>query len=170
VAKRIVFTGGSGKAGKHVVPWLKAKGYDILNLDLKPLDCPGVNTLITDVTHTTAARLAVAAPADADAARRSGALVAFSSAVREDADALKTFLFENLYRHYKVMRMTNKARRIVRELYSAFVHEPRLLPPDYRHDDDLRQARAIADYIAGMTDRYAIREHHRLFRMGDQFD
>lgn len=52
MAKRIVFTGGSGKAGKHVVPWLKAKGYDILNLDLKPLDCPGVNTLITDVTDS----------------------------------------------------------------------------------------------------------------------
>ncbi len=50
--KRIVFTGGSGKAGKHAVPWLKAKGYDILNLDLKPLDCPGVNTLITDVTDS----------------------------------------------------------------------------------------------------------------------
>jgi nucleoside-diphosphate-sugar epimerase len=52
MGKRIVFTGGSGKAGKHVVPWLKAKGYDILNLDLKPLDCPGVNTLITDVTDS----------------------------------------------------------------------------------------------------------------------
>jgi nucleoside-diphosphate-sugar epimerase len=50
MAKRIVFTGGSGKAGKHVVPWLKAKGYDVFNLDLKPLDCAGVNTLITDVT------------------------------------------------------------------------------------------------------------------------
>ena len=52
MAKRIVFTGGSGKAGKHVVPWLKARGYDILNLDLKPLDCEGVNTLITDVTDS----------------------------------------------------------------------------------------------------------------------
>ena len=52
MAKRIVFTGGSGKAGKHAVPWLQAKGYDILNLDLKPLDCPGVNTLITDVTDS----------------------------------------------------------------------------------------------------------------------
>lgn len=52
MAKRIVFTGGSGKAGKHVVPWLKAQGHDILNLDLKPLDCPGVNTLITDVTDS----------------------------------------------------------------------------------------------------------------------
>ena len=52
MTKRIVFTGGSGKAGRHVVPWLKAKGHDILNLDLKPLDCPGVNTLITDVTDS----------------------------------------------------------------------------------------------------------------------
>ena len=52
MAKRIVFTGGSGKAGKHVVPWLMAKGHDILNLDLKPLDCPGVNTLYTDVTDS----------------------------------------------------------------------------------------------------------------------
>ena len=49
---RIVFTGGSGKAGRHVVPWLKAKGHEIFNLDLKPLDCPGVNTLITDVTDS----------------------------------------------------------------------------------------------------------------------
>ena len=50
--KRIVFTGGSGKAGRHVVPWLKAKGHDILNVDLKPLDCPGVNTLIADVSDS----------------------------------------------------------------------------------------------------------------------
>ena len=52
MATRIVFTGGSGKAGKHVVPWLKAKGYDILNVDLKPLDCPGVNTLLADITDS----------------------------------------------------------------------------------------------------------------------
>jgi dGTPase len=129
-----------------------------------------INTLITDVTQTTQANLFAAAPADADAARRCGPLVAFSPALRAEADALKKFLFENLYRHYKVMRMTNKARRIVRELFDAFVHEPRLLPPDYRHENAVTQARAIADYIAGMTDRYAIREHHRLFRMGNQFD
>lgn len=129
-----------------------------------------INTLITDVTQTTQANLIHAAPADAEAARRCKPLVAFSPALRAEADTLKKFLFENLYRHYKVMRMTNKARRIVRELFDAFVHEPRLLPPDYRHDDASAQARAISDYIAGMTDRYAIREHHRLFRMGNQFD
>lgn len=129
-----------------------------------------INTLITDVTLTTQANLIVAAPTDADAARRCGPLVAFSSALRAEADTLKKFLLENLYRHFKVMRMTNKARRIVRELFDAFIHEPRLLPPDYRHEEVRAQARAIADYIAGMTDRYAIREHHRLFRMGNQFD
>lgn len=52
MGKRIVFTGGSGKAGRHVVPWLKAKGHTILNVDLKPLDCPGVNTLIADLTDS----------------------------------------------------------------------------------------------------------------------
>lgn len=52
MTKRIVFTGGSGKAGRHVVPWLKEKGYEILNLDLKPLDCAGVNTLFADVTDS----------------------------------------------------------------------------------------------------------------------
>jgi len=129
-----------------------------------------INTLITYVTQTTQANLFAAAPADADAARRCGPLVAFSPGIRAEADTLKKFLFENLYRHYKVMRMTTKARRIVRELFEAFVHEPRLLPPDYRHNEAATQARAIADYIAGMTDRYAIREHHRLFRMGNQFD
>jgi dGTPase len=129
-----------------------------------------INTLITDVTQTTQANLVAAAPADADAARLCGPLVAFSPSLRAEADTLKKFLYENLYRHYKVMRMTTKARRIVRELFEAFVHETRLLPPDYRHDESVTQARAIADYIAGMTDRFAIREHHRLFRMGNQFD
>jgi dGTPase len=61
--------------------------------------------------------------------------------------------------------MTSKARRIVRELFVAFMDDPRLLAQDHRRDDEVAQARAIADYIAGMTDRYAIREHQQLFRM-----
>lgn len=127
-----------------------------------------INTLIVDVTQTTSARLLQANPLDADAAKHCGPLVAFSDGVRHEADVLKKFLFDNLYRHYKVVRMTTKARRIVRELFTAFFDDPRLLPPDYRHDDDIRQARAISDYIAGMTDRFAIREHHRLFKMSDE--
>lgn len=125
-----------------------------------------INTLIVDVTETSSARLAQIRPADANAARQSGALIAFSDPLRQEADALKKFLMDHLYRHYKVMRMTAKARRIVRELFTAFIEDPRLLPPDYRRDGLSLQARAIADYIAGMTDRYAIREHHRLFDMG----
>ncbi len=125
-----------------------------------------INTLIVDVTQTSALRLSQHQPVDADAARLCGPLIAFSDPVRQEADALKKFLMGNLYRHYKVMRMTAKARRIVRELFMAFMQDPRLLPPDYRRDEVSLQARAIADYIAGMTDRYAIREHHQLFDMG----
>ena len=128
-----------------------------------------INTLIGDVGQTSAHKLLQAMPANADAARTCAGLVAFSPAVRAEADELKKFLFDNLYRHYKVIRMTNKARKIVRDLFTAFIHEPRLLPPDYRRSDDGLQGRAIADYIAGMTDRFAIREHARLFTMGEQF-
>jgi dGTPase len=78
---------------------------------------------------------------------------------------LKRFLSKNLYRHYQVNRMTSKARRIVNELFDIFLAQPDMLPPDYqlRSDDVQRQARKVADYIAGMTDRYAIREHRRVF-------
>ena len=124
-----------------------------------------INTLIVDLTTTTAARIADVAPADADAVRQAPPLAAFSDGVRREADELKRFLMHNLYRHYKVMRMTAKARRIVRDLFTTFMDEPRLLPPDHRRDGADQQARAITDYIAGMTDRYAIREHKRLFQM-----
>ncbi|QDJ50224.1 deoxyguanosinetriphosphate triphosphohydrolase [Bordetella hinzii] len=125
-----------------------------------------INTLIMDLTATTLARIRDAAPASADDVRRAPPLAGFSEPLRREADALKKFLFDNLYRHYKVVRMTSKARRIVRELFEAFLGDPRLLPPDYRRSEERDQARAIADYIAGMTDRYAIGEHRRLFEMG----
>ncbi|MBV8622005.1 MAG: deoxyguanosinetriphosphate triphosphohydrolase, partial [Herbaspirillum sp.] len=90
----------------------------------------------------------------------------------EEAAVLKKFLREKLYRHYQVNRMTAKARRIIAEMFQAFIEQPNLLPPDYQvkgiTDEALRldkQARKVADYIAGMTDRYAIREHRRLFVM-----
>jgi dGTPase len=124
-----------------------------------------INTLVLDLTETTLANLRQAAPASVDDVRASAPLAAFSVSVRRQADALKQFLLDNLYRHYQVIRMTSKARRIVRELFVAFMDDPRLLAEDHRRRDDVEQARAVADYIAGMTDRYAIREHQQLFRM-----
>jgi dGTPase len=107
-----------------------------------------------------------------DEVRNAQALITFSDAMRAEALLLKRFLRENLYRHYQVNRMTSKARRIVAELFAAFLAEPSLLPPDYQvaHDaaDMLpHQARKVADYIAGMTDRYAMREHRRLFEVDE---
>lgn len=124
-----------------------------------------INTLVLDLTGTTAANIARQRPDSVDAVRAGPPLAAFSDSIREQADALKQFLLNNLYRHAQVMRMTHKARRIVRELFSAFLEDPRLLADEYRRDEPEAQARAIADYIAGMTDRYAIREHHAIFRM-----
>ena len=94
-------------------------------------------------------------------------MIAFSDAMHQEAKVLKQFLRENLYRHYLVNRMTSKAKTIVREIFDALIAQPNLLPPDYQvklHAVDAQtlQARKIADYIAGMTDRYAIREHRRL--------
>ena len=127
-----------------------------------------INTLIIDLTATTRERIAAHAPASSDDVRAAPSLAGFSDAVRREADELKKFLFDNLYRHYQVMRMTAKMRRVVRELFVAFQEDPRLLPPDYRRDANTAQARAISDYIAGMTDRYAIREHRRLFEINPQ--
>ena len=126
-----------------------------------------ITVLADDLIATSGALLADARPRDAAAVRTAPPLILFSDPVRRDATELKRFLRANLYRHYKVNRMRVKASRIVRELYEAFMAEPALMPPDYQvADGDVkRQARKIADYIAGMTDRYAIREHRKLFSL-----
>jgi dGTPase len=97
-------------------------------------------------------------------------LIRFSPEMRAETTALKRFLYANLYRHFQVNRMRVKASRIVRELFEAFLQDPVLLPNDYQvegESEEMRmlQARKIADYIAGMTDRYAIREHRRIFSL-----
>ncbi|MQA41486.1 deoxyguanosinetriphosphate triphosphohydrolase [Rugamonas aquatica] len=128
-----------------------------------------ITALADDLIVTSSALLADAAPKSLDEVRASPPLIRFSDPMRKDATELKRFLRENLYRHYKVNRMRVKASRIVRELYHAFMAEPVLLPPDYQEKsgDVGKQARMIADYIAGMTDRYAIREHRRLFSLDE---
>ncbi len=126
-----------------------------------------INALVVDLTAESRRRIAAAAPASVDEVRVAPPLVAFSAPVRAEADALKVFLRDHLYRHYQVMRMTAKARRILRELFQAFLDEPRLLPVDHRQRAERDGPRAIADYVAGMTDRYAIKEHRRLFEVGE---
>jgi dGTPase len=128
-----------------------------------------ISALVGDVIATSSALILAAHPTSTDQVRACGPLIRFSDPMQADAAVLKRFLRENLYRHYQVCRMTAKARRIVRELFEAFSSEPTLLPPDYQDNsgDASRQARKIADYIAGMTDRYAIREYKRLFSVDE---
>jgi dGTPase len=137
-----------------------------------------INTLIVDLIETTSSNLARVAPQSLDDVRAAPPLVAHSAEIAVQAADLKRFLFRNLYRHYRVMRMANKAKRVVTGLFDAFTDDPRLLPPAYQarllaaedsaNDPaaptyDRSQARLIAHYIAGMTDRYALKEYQRLF-------
>ena len=132
-----------------------------------------INALIVDLINTSETQIRDAGVKTVEDVRNAKPLIGFSAAMGAEAKALKRFLRENLYHHYLVNRMTSKARRIISELFDAFMAEPALLPPDYvltkeeRQQDGLRQARKVADYIAGMTDRYAMREHRRLFQVDE---
>jgi dGTPase len=126
-----------------------------------------ITAMTADLAATSAGLLADAAPQSIDDVRKSPPLIRFSDAMRAETTALKRFLHANLYRHYQVNRMRVKASRIVHELFDAFMTDPVLLPPDYQaaSGDTMKQARKIADYIAGMTDRYAIKEHRRIYSL-----
>jgi len=126
-----------------------------------------ITALADDLIATSQARIAAHGPQSMEDVRAAPPLIRFSDQMRKDATELKRFLHENLYRHYKVNRMRLKASRMVRELYEAFTADPSLLPPDYRSErgDASGQARRVADYIAGMTDRYAIAEHRRIYSL-----
>ncbi len=128
-----------------------------------------ITAMTADLVETSAGLLAEAAPQGIDDVRAGPPLIRFSAQMRAETTALKRFLHANLYRHFQVNRMRVKASRVVRELFDAFMLDPILLPADYQVEGDpMKQARKIADYIAGMTDRYAIREHKRIFSL-DQF-
>lgn len=122
-----------------------------------------IDTLVTDLIDTSAALIAAHAPESLEAVRAAPPLIAFSARIRAEQLELKRFLHENLYRHYQVARMGSKARRIVTDLFDTFLTEPALLPPEFQARAGEDKARATADYVAGMTDRYAILEHRRLF-------
>lgn len=122
-----------------------------------------INTLILDLVATTRANIAAAGVASIAEVRAAPALAAFSAAILEEHRELKRFLHQHLYRHYRVARMSAKATRIITDLFGAFVDDARLLPPEHQAHESASGARAVADYIAGMTDRYAMREHRRIF-------
>lgn len=126
-----------------------------------------INTLILDVLDTTRDAIAQAKPDSLEAVRAGPGLVRFSTEMAGQAQALKHFLRTHLYHHYQVLRMTNKAQRIIGDLFGAFAEEPRLLPTQFQTRAAHNAPRAIADYIAGMTDRYAMKEHRRLFAVGE---
>jgi dGTPase len=131
-----------------------------------------INGIVVDLIETSAARIAAADPRDIEAVRAlDGPLVQMSEAVFEEHLTLKRFLRDHLYRHYRVQRMTRKARIVVTDLFRAFMDDLLLMPDEHRATAQRLEsahgatgrARAVADYVAGMTDRYAISEHERIF-------
>jgi dGTPase len=127
---------------------------------------------VGDLVETSIRRIEAAAPGDLEAVRGHGeALIAFSENMLERNLELKRFLRTSLYRHYRVHRMSIKARRVIESLFEAFFEDPRLLPDKAQQQvrllgeaqGEAGRARAVADYIAGMTDRYAITEYERVY-------
>jgi dGTPase len=115
---------------------------------------------VYDVIDATSTALEAAGPQSADEARATAPLVRFSDAMREASMPLKRFLLRNLYRHPQVTQTTGQAKQVVRELFAAYVAEPTQMQAGFTARPDT--PRAVADYIAGMTDRFAAREHERL--------
>lgn len=119
-----------------------------------------LSALVYDAIDATSARIADARPADVDQVRSSPALVCFRDDTREQASELKHFLFHNLYRHPRVMETAGQGQEVVRDLFACYVARPGEMQAGFAARADT--PRAVADYIAGMTDRYALREHERL--------
>jgi len=131
-----------------------------------------IELLVADLIESSRAAIEASGVSDPEEVRAFGEpLIRFSDPVRRDLRHLKGFLFKNLYRHHRVYRMAAKSKRVVRALFQAFFDDPALLPPQQQaravaQEEALGEAgraRVVADYIAGMTDRFAIAEYGRLF-------
>jgi dGTPase len=128
-----------------------------------------IGVMIADVLSETLRRLAeddIRTPEDVRVAKRQ--MVAFSKGVFDDLSRLRGFLYERMYKHYKLNRTRSYAKRTLNEMFNLFMHEPDTLPTEWfqlvcAKDSETARARVICDYIAGMTDAYAIDEHRRLF-------
>ncbi len=129
-----------------------------------------IDHMVGDLIGETQDNLNQEDPDNANAVRQCGrALASFSESFTECDRQLREFLMKRMYRHYLVNRETSKSRRIVQDLFALLMDEPGCLPPEWQARfagrDEKRRARVICDYIAGMTDRYAILEHRRLFQL-----
>ena len=127
-----------------------------------------IDLMVGDLIVETRSRIAASRVDSAEAVRGLGSpVVAFSAEMRRNDRAFKDFLLERMYRHYRVNRMSSKARRVVHDLFALYLAEPQCLPSEWRElaagPDGQQTARVAADYLAGMTDRFALDEHHRLF-------
>src|SRR5579883_80310 len=134
-----------------------------------------VDRLVRDLVAETETRLAILAPGSVEEIRRAGRpIVSLSAQMLLDIKLLRRFLMDRLYRDYRVNRMTSKGRRIVQDLFNHFMAEPETLPTPWQAairkggGTDSDRARVISDYIAGMTDRYAVAEHQRLFDLHER--
>lgn len=122
-----------------------------------------INALVTDLVETTRTNLDQLGGTSPAEVRQAPLMVGFGAAMAASQQAMKQFLRRNLYQHYQVLRMTTKAKGIIRDLFRVFLEDVRLLPPQYQQMAKDDAPRAVADYVAGMTDRYAMREHQRIF-------
>ena len=127
-----------------------------------------IDRMVRDLMVETQSRLAASKVKSADGVRALGTpVVAFSAEMRHNDRALKAFLFERMYRHCRVTQMSQKAHRVIHDLFALYLSEPQSLPSEWGRlaagPDDPQTARVAADYLAGMTDRFALEEHRRLF-------
>jgi dGTPase len=126
-----------------------------------------ITRFVEDVVGESERRLASLAPEHADDIRRAdAAVVCFSAGIHQADNSIKHFLYPHVYRHPKVVEVRRQADAIVRDLFRRFMAQPEMMPEEWHlnlPEDEPRLARRVADYIAGMTDRYAILEHQRLF-------
>ncbi|MHB1236696.1 MAG: deoxyguanosinetriphosphate triphosphohydrolase [Gallionella sp.] len=122
-----------------------------------------IGALVTDLIRQSESNIRSQTPVTLEDVRNAPTMIAYSPEINEQQRALKNFLRIHLYRHYRVLRMSAKAQRIIGDLFGVFMADSRLLPPQFQSLAEHGLARAVADYIAGMTDRYAIREHRRIF-------
>lgn len=125
-----------------------------------------INLQVTDLITETEKRLEQAQVKSVEEVREASSfLVSFSPQMSRKNEELKQFLLEHLYHHYRVVRMTEKARRFIRELFKIYLDHPRQLPPDTQEKlKEESPARVVCDYIAGMTDRFALNEYNKLFQ------